>query len=287
MPSFPIIDTHVHLWDPEHFRMSWLDKNELLNKRYSVPEYREHTAGVDVEAIVYVEVGLESPCAILEPRWVVERAKEDPRIQGIVAQAPLEFGEQVRAYLEALVQIDPRIKGVRRIVQGESDPKFCLSPRFVKGTQLLAEYGLSCDICINHKQLAATIDLVRQCPKTQFILDHIGKPNIKEHVLDPWREQIKQLAALPNVMCKVSGVATEADRDAWSIEDLRPYVMHVLESFGEDRVAFGGDWPVALLATKYDRWVKTLDALTENWKPEAKKKLFVENARKFYRLKKA
>jgi L-fuconolactonase len=286
MPAFPIIDTHVHLWDPSHFRMTWLDKNELLNKRYSIPEYREHTAGVEIEAIVYLEVGLESAYALLEPRWVLERAKEDPRIQGIVAQAPLEFGDQVRAFLEALVQISPLVKGIRRIVQGE-DPKFCLSPRFIKGTQMLAEYNLSCDICINHRQLASTIELVKQCPKTQFVLDHIGKPNIKEHVLDPWRDQIKELAALPNVMCKVSGVATEADREHWSIEDVRPYVAHVLECFGEDRVMFGGDWPVALLATKYDRWVKTVDALTENWRPEAKKKLFVENARRFYRLKKA
>jgi L-fuconolactonase len=284
MPAFPLIDTHVHFWDPAHFRMTWLDKNELLNKRYSVPEYREHTAGVDIEAMVYLEVGLESAYALLEPRWVLERAKEDPRIQGIVAQAPLEFGDQVRAFLEELVHISPLVKGVRRIVQGE-DPKFCLSPRFIKGTQLLAEYKLSCDICINHRQVASTVELVKQCPKTQFVLDHIGKPNIKEHVLDPWRDQIKELAALPNVMCKISGVATEADRDHWSIEDVRPYVAHVLQSFGEDRVMFGGDWPVALLATKYDRWVKTVDALTESWQPEAKKKLFADNARRFYRLK--
>jgi L-fuconolactonase len=284
MPDFPIIDSHVHLWDPEELRMSWLDGSPLLNKRYAIPEFKQHTAGVHIEAFVYLEVGLEPQYGLLEPHWVIERAKEDPRLQAIVAQAPLEFGDQVRSYLKALTQIDKRVKGVRRIVQGEKDPKFCLQPRFVRGTQILHEFGLSCDICINHTQLGPTVELVKQCPDTQFILDHIGKPNIKEHVIDPWREQIKQLAALPNVICKVSGAVTEADREKWTVDDLKPYILHVLECFGEDRVAFGGDWPVALLASKYVRWVKSLDELTAHLKPEAKKKLWAENARRFYRM---
>ncbi|HYG76484.1 MAG TPA: amidohydrolase family protein [Planctomycetota bacterium] len=286
MPDFPIIDAHVHLWDPQHFRMSWLDNNELLNKRYSVEEYREHTKNINVEAMVYLEVGLAPHYAILEPRWVLERAKEDPRIQGIVAAAPLEYGEQVRAYLKELVSFGPLIKGIRRITQGDPPP-FCLQPSFIKGTQILSELGLTCDLCINHTQLANTIELVRQCPKTQFIVDHIAKPNIKEHVLEPWRKEMKEMAALPNVICKLSGVPTEADRANWTEADLKPYVSHVLEVFGEDRVVFGGDWPVALLATTYERWVKTVDALTAHLSPAARKKIFAENARRFYRLQKA
>lgn len=284
MPDFPLIDAHVHLWDPTHFRMEWLDGNELLNRRYAVPEYREHSAGVQVEAYVYVEVGMAPHYTILEPHWVLERAKEDPRLKGIVAAAPVEYGDQVRAYLTALTAISPLIKGVRRITQGEKDPKYCLQPAFIKGVQILPDFNLSCDLCINHTQLEGTIELVKQCPKTQFMLDHIAKPNIKEHILEPWREQMKQMAALPNVVCKVSGVVTEADRDHWIVADLKPYIEHVLEVFGEDRVVFGGDWPVALMASKYDRWVKTLDELTAGLKPAAKKKLFADNARRFYRL---
>jgi L-fuconolactonase len=204
-------------------------------------------------------------------------------LQAIVAWAPLEFGEQARAYLDELVRVDRRIKGVRRLIQGES-LEFATQPRFVRGVQLLPEYGLSFDICIKHPQLPETIDLVRRCPNVQFILDHIGKPDIKAGLLDPWREQLRELASFPNVICKVSGVVTEADHERWTPEDLRPYLEHVLACFGEDRVAFGGDWPVAYQASPYPRWVETLDRLTAQLSPSAKRKLWVENARRFYRL---
>jgi L-fuconolactonase len=284
MPDFPIVDAHLHLWQPEHFRMPWLDGNDLLNRPYGLDDYRQHTAGIDIAAMIYLEVNVEPAYALLEAQWVAERAQEDPRLQGIVAHAPMEYGDQVRAFLDALVAIDRRVKGVRRLLQSEPDPAFCLRPRFLRAVQLLPEYGLSFDICIYHHQLAGVIELVRRCPDTSFVLDHIGKPGIKEHLLDPWRAQIAELAALPNVLCKISGMVTEADPERWEAEDLRPYVEHVLAAFGEDRVMFGGDWPVALLATEYRRWVETLDALTAHLSPEAKRKLWADNARRFYRL---
>jgi L-fuconolactonase len=284
MPDFPIVDAHLHLWQPEHFRMPWLDGNDLLNRPYGLDDYRQHTAGIDIAAMIYLEVNVEPAYALLEAQWVAERAQEDPRLQGIVAHAPMEYGDQVRAFLDALVAIDRRVKGVRRLLQSEPDPAFCLRPRFVRAVQILPEYGLSFDICIYHHQLAGVIELVRRCPDTSFVLDHIGKPGIKEHLLDPWRAQITELAALPNVLCKISGMVTEADHERWEAEDLRPYVEHVLAAFGEDRVMFGGDWPVALLATEYRRWVETLDTLTAHLSPEAKRKLWADNARRFYRL---
>jgi L-fuconolactonase len=286
MPDFPLIDAHVHLWDPTRFRIPWLDENDLLDRRYALPEYYEHTKGIPIEAFVYLEVDIKPAYALLEARWVADRAEEDPRIQGIVAFAPLEDGEQVRSYLDALVEIDPRIKGVRRLVQGEPDPDFCLRPGFVRGTQLLASYGLSSDIGINYRQLASTIKLVQQCPDTEFMLDHIGKPDIQAGMTEPWRQQIQELASYPNVFCKVSGMVTEADHQQWQADDLASYVEHVLATFGEDRVVFGGDWPVVLLASSYKRWVETLDQLTASLSDEARRKLWAENARRFYRLKK-
>ncbi|MGN6562769.1 MAG: amidohydrolase family protein [Thermomicrobiales bacterium] len=284
MPEFPIIDAHVHLWDPAHFRMPWLDGNELLNKPYGLAEYREQTAGVAIEAMVYLQVEVTPAYGLLEARWAAKRAAEDPRLGAIVAWAPVEDGEPARSYLDALVAIDRRIVGVRRIVQSEPDPEFSIRPGFVRGVQLLADYNFTFDICINHRHLPATIRLVEQCPDVRFILDHIGKPNIKGHELDPWREQLRELAALPNVICKVSGLVTEADHAHWTPDDLAPYVAHVLDCFGEDRVAFGGDWPVATQATTYPRWVETLDGLTADLSPAAKRKLWAENARRFYRL---
>jgi len=284
MPNSPIVDAHVHLWDPRRFRMSWLDGNPILDTRYDLVEYNAHTEGVTVASMVYLQVEVEPPYALLEARWAAERARLDPRLAGIVPWAPLEYGERARVFITALVDIGPVIKGVRRLIQSEADPLFCLRPDFVRGVQLLPDYGLSFDLCINHRQLDSTIALVRQCPDTDFILDHCGKPNIREHMLDPWREQLRELAAFPNVMCKVSGLVTEADHQRWTPDDLAPYLMHVLEVFGEDRVVFGGDWPVVLQAATYRRWVETLDTLTADLSEQARRKLWALNARRFYRL---
>lgn len=284
MPDFPIVDAHVHLWDPTRFRMPWLDGNSVLDRPYGLTDYRQHTADVPVAAMVYLNVEVAPAYALLEARWAVERAREDPRLQAMVAWAPLEDGDRARAFLEALQAHGPLLKGVRRVVDGEPDPEFSARPGFVRAVQLLPEYGLTCDLCAKHWQLASLIALVRQCPNTSFMLDHIGKPNVRDHVLDPWRDQVRELAALPNVMCKVSGIVVEADHQRWSSDDLRPYVRHVLEVFGEGRVAFGGDWPVVLNASSYQRWVATLDELTADLSAEAKRKLWSDNARRYYRL---
>lgn len=284
MPDVPIVDAHVHLWDPRRFRMTWIDGNELLERPYGLAEYREHTQGLAITGMVYLQVDVEPAYGLLEARWVAELARQDPRIGAIVAYAPVEDGDVVRSYLEALTAIDPRIRGVRRLLQGESDPEYCLRPGFVRGVELLPEYDLSFDICIYHHQLPAAVELVRRCPGTRFMLDHIAKPGIRDGLLDPWRAHIREMAALPNVMCKVSGVVTEADHQRWTPEQLRPYIEHVLECFGEDRVCFGGDWPVVLMASSYRRWVETLDSLTAGLTEQAKRKLWAENARQFYRL---
>ncbi len=284
MPGFPIVDAHVHLWDPRHIRMPWLDDHSSLNKRFGLAEYNDQTNGVTIDGMVYLEVDVAPHYTLLEAEWVVELAREEPRLKAIVPHAPLEYGEEVRVYLAELAGLDSRIKGVRRLLQGEEDVAYCLRPDFVRGVQMLAEYNLSFDVCIFHQQLASVIKLVRQCPDTSFILDHIGKPRIKEHILDPWRDQISELALLPNVVCKVSGLVTEADWNNWTSADLAPYVEHVLAAFGEDRVVFGGDWPVSTQASTYRKWVETLDALTIHLSPQAKRKLWNENARRFYRM---
>jgi len=285
MPEFPIVDAHLHLWDPERFRMPWLDDNATLGRSFGPGEYAQHTAGLPIEAMVYLQVDVAPAYGLLEAHWAVERAREDPRIQGIVAWAPIEYGRRAQAYLDALVAVSPLVKGVRRILQDEADNDFCLRPDFVEGVRRLPEYGLSFDICVNRHQLASAVELVRRCPGTSFMLDHIGKPNIKDRDLDPWREQIGELASLPNVMCKISGVVTEADRASWTGEQVAPYVAHALAVFGEDRVQFGGDWPVVLLASSYARWVAALDTLTAHLSESARRRLWAENARRFYRLR--
>lgn len=285
MPPVPIIDAHVHLWNPDQFMIPWLESVPPINQKRDLTDYANATEGLNVQGLVYLQVEVAPPYALLEARDLVRLARSNARILGIVPWAPLEFGDKVRYFLEELVALGQEIKGVRRIVQDEPDPEFCLQPDYIAGTRALADYGLSADLCCNFRQLGPTVSLVRQCPNTQFILDHIAKPNIRGGEMEPWASQIRELAALPNVVCKISGVATEANHETWSIDDIRPYVRHALECFGEDRVVFGSDWPVATLATTYPRWVETLDALTADWSDTARAKLWRGNAIRFYRLR--
>jgi L-fuconolactonase len=284
MPDFPIVDTHVHLWDPRRFRIPWLDSTPQINQPYVLKEYAEHTQGIDIAAMVYLEVDVAPAYRLLEAQWVNALADREPRLRGIVPSAPLEDGDCARSYLDALKALGPCIKGVRRLLQAEPDDAFALRPNFVRGVQALAEYDFSFDICIVHRQLPAVIELVRRCPEVRFVLDHLGKPDIKSGLRDPWQSHIRELAAFPNVVCKISGMVTEADHARWTVDDLRPYFEVVYDAFGEDRVMFGSDWPVVLLASRYARWVETVDALTEGLSEPARRKLWAENAKRVYRL---
>lgn len=196
----------------------------------------------------------------------------------------MEDGEPVCSHLDALKALGPRIKGVRRVVETEDDPRFSLRPEFVQGVQLLETYGYPFHICMLHHQLPSAIELVERCPRVEFVLDHIGKPAIKEHRQEPWRTHIRELAALPNIACKLSGLVTEADMQHWTIDDLRPYVEHVIACFGEDRVMYGSDFPVLLQASSYERWVSALDDITRALSERARRKLWADNAKRRYGL---
>ena len=282
--TIPIVDAHVHLWNPDQFSMPWLADIPALHRPYGLQEYRQQTQSIAITGMVYVEVGVDPQLALLEALHIVELARDEPRLQAIVAVAPVERGAAVREHLEALVGLSPLIKGVRRNIQDEAEPDFCLQPDFVAGVRLLAEYGLSFDLCIRHWQLPSVIELVRHCPDIIFILDHLGKPDIKQHLLDPWQVDMRALAALPNVACKISGMVTEADHERWQSDDLEPFINVVLESFGEERIMFGSDWPVALLASPYQRWYETLQALTARLSIRGRQRLWAENAQRFYQI---
>lgn len=284
MIDIPIIDTHLHLWDVDRMDYPWLADIPALNRTYLPADYQAATEDLRIEAMVFVQAEADFGQFVREAAWVAEQATIDPRIRAIVAWAPLEKGEAARADLELLSRI-PLLRGIRRILQSETDPAFCLQPAFVRGVQLLADFGLSFDLCLKGEaQFHNALELVRLCPGVRFILDHIGKPFIQERIREPWASYLAELAALPDTWCKVSGLVNEADVERWEPADLRPYLEDVFACFGFDRVMFGGDWPVCTLASTYRRWVETLWEATGDCTTLERRKLFHDNAASFYRF---
>lgn len=283
MKHFPIIDSHLHFLHPVLLDYPWLDSMPMLNQIYSLPEWQQASSTLSIQGLIFVQAECHPSQALAEVAWVTDLAKQEARIHGIVAHAPLELGKKVDMHLHALRQ-NPLVKGVRRILQFEKDPAFCLQANFIQAVQMLAEFNLSFDICISENQLPYVIRLIEQCPDTQFILDHIGKPNIAEQQLQPWKDQLQSLSTFENVCCKLSGLITEADHLQWKIEDLKPYLLHTLDVFGFDRVMFGSDWPVVNLAGNYERWTNTLFNLLQHVSFAELQKLFFLNAQKYYQL---
>jgi L-fuconolactonase len=284
-PSGSIIDAHIHLWDLSEFPVPWIAGNPILNKSYVLQDYKDQSAGLGIAGIVYVQAAVANEYSLLEADYIADLAANDPLVQGMVAYAPLEYGEQSRVYLDSLMTRGPIIKGIRRGLPDPADKTFDMN-RFIQGIQLLPDYGLSFDILgKGTPHLDMAINIAQSAPGTSLIIDHLLKPDIKQHTLEPWRAKMAQLAAFPNVATKISGIATEADPVNWTADDLKPYVDHALSVFGEDRVVFGGDWPPLLTANStYARWVQTLDDLTTGMGAAGQRKLFGDNARSFYHL---
>lgn len=283
MPDFPIVDAHVHLCDPQRLSYGWM-KNAPSLDRLVLPEHLTKAAApFEIDRFVFVEVDVDNPQHLAEADWVNEIAKSEPRLAGMVASLPLEKGKAVTPELDRLCR-HPGLRGIRRLIQDKPDPAFCIKPDFIQGVKLLASKNLTFDICIYHRQMPSAIEMVHRCPEVRFVLDHIGKPGIKAGLLDPWRQHMKQLAAMPNVHCKISGVITEADHGNWTREQLKPYILHAIDAFGFDRVMFGGDWHVLELAGTYPQWVEILDWAIEGATEAEKRKLFRDNAIRFYRL---
>jgi L-fuconolactonase len=282
-PAANIVDSHVHFWDPARLRNPWLDSLPELNRAFLPADFAVAGANAGLTKMIFVEGGCEPSQSLAEVDWISALAGGEPRLCGIVAHAPVENNKVVEAHLEQLAA-RPLVKGVRRLLQGERDPEFCLHSDFVAGVKRLAEFQYTFDLCIRPEQLPSVTELVRRAPGIQFVLDHCGKPPIRAEKIEPWATDLRMLATLSNVSCKISGLTTEADWQGWRTKDLKPYVDTVLESFGFDRVLFGGDWPVCTVATNYQRWLETIWELTSSADAVQRTKLFQTNAERIYRV---
>jgi L-fuconolactonase len=229
MIDFPIIDSHIHLVDQERFG------TPALKRDWTPDDLAASAKPYEIEGFVFVEVDVDMPQYLDEADWVDDLASHDRRVLGAVVCLPLERGAAIEPEMARIAKLKA-IRGVRRLIQNQPDPDYVLKPGFLEAMRLMPKYNLSFDICVFHPQLPNALKMMRLCPEVAFVLDHIGKPGIKVGLADPWRAHIREMAALPNVVCKLSGLTTEADHKSWTREQLRPFIDHVVECLG--RTAF-------------------------------------------------
>ena len=246
-----IIDSHHHYWHYSLVEYNWIDDSMDAIRTDFLPENLEQTI---LEAGVDGVISVQARQSVEETEWLIGLAHQHPFMKGVVGWLPL-CQDDIEVYL-IHHSGEKILKGVRHVVQGESDPDFILGKDFNRGISLLKKYGLVYDILVVERQLPNTIRFVDQHPCQPFVLDHIAKPLIGCNELSPWKENIQELAKRQNVSCKISGMVTEADFNHWTPEQLLPYFEIILEAFGPDRLLFGSDWPVCLVATTYKSWTE-------------------------------
>jgi L-fuconolactonase len=274
-----IIDSHHHFWKYDPIEYDWIDDSMKVIRKDFLPESLELTireAGVDGVISVQARQSVE------ETSWLLEMARQNKFIKGVVGWLPL-INDDIEVELEKYSG-NKLLKGLRHVIQGEPDPKFMLRKDFNSGVSLLKKYSMAYDILIVERQLPNMIRFVDQHPDQVFVLDHIAKPLIAKHELSLWKENIQELARRENVSCKISGMVTEADFNSWTPQQLQPYFDVVLEAFGADRLLFGSDWPVCLVATSYKNWMDLVQKSISELSKIEQAQIMGENAIRLYQL---
>lgn len=282
-----LIDSHLHLWNPQCLSYPWLNDLPALNQPY-LPEQLANVDGAPDMAIV-VQADCLIDQALEEVIWLHRIAEHSPIVlTGIVACAPLEHGEAVRPFLRQLREW-PLVVGIRRSLQNEPLERF-YDADYRAGLLAAAQEGWVIDLCIRADQLLAADNLLNwlfhRCPQAHVVLDHMGKPNITQNGMLEWQQGIMRIAAYPNVSCKLSGLPTEADWQNWTKEQLIPWILHAIDIFGTERCLFGGDWPVVNLAGGYTRWRKCVEESLQLLPISAQQRsaITAQNARRIYSL---
>ena len=277
-----VIDTHAHFWDVKTLQYPWIERGSIYDRTYSPQDYQRAAADVPVGGIIFIECDAHASCSLREARWAQDLPAVDPRIQGVVAHVGLTGNPNVSADLDALAAL-PLLKGIRDNIQSHP-PGFATQSAFVQGVKEIARRGLHFELCLRHWQLGETLELVTRCPEAQFVLDHCAKPDIRGGNREPWATRIRAMAALPNVVCKISGLVTEADLTRWRPEEILWYARLAADAFGPDRIMFGSDWPINEAAGGFAKWFRVAAALTDSWSAAERAGFLYRNAERVYRL---
>ncbi len=273
------IDSHQHFWKYNPETHAWIDDDMASIRRDFLPS--------DLKT-VYTENGIDGCVAVQadqtleETDFLLELARDNDFIKGVVGWADLQ-SKNIEATLEKYAS-NEKLKGWRHIVQGESDPNFLLRPEFTRGISYLEKFGYAYDILVFPHQLGAVLEFVKNFPNQKFVIDHIAKPYIKDGFYEGWALLMEAIAQNENVYCKISGMITEADYNTWTPERLHPYLHHVLEIFGSERLMFGSDWPVCLVAGNYAQVKTVVTDFISGLGDIDQNMIMGENAMAFYRL---
>lgn len=274
-----VIDSHQHFWKYEPVKHSWINDEMAAIRRDFLPSdlkkvYQEN--GIDGCVAVQADQTLD------ETEFLLNLANENDFIKGVVGWADLR-SKDVDSVLEKY-HSEKKIKGWRHVVQGEADHNFLMRPDFLRGISYLEKYDYVYDILIFPHQLGATLEFVKQFPHLKFVIDHVAKPYIKDGFFEGWAVLMKEIAKHENVYCKLSGMITEADYDSWSPQQIIPYMDWVLKAFGAERIMYGSDWPVCLVAGNYGQVKKLVVDFIGNLSDDEQQAIMGQNALKFYNL---
>ena len=280
-----MIDTHIHLLEPDRFTYEWTKGFPALTVRFDLSDYQKASAETGIQAGVFMEVDCEESAD--EARYFCSLAEQPGcLIQAVVAAARPESPDFERN-LEAMAH--PRLTGIRRVLHTQPD-ELSQSALFRENVSRLGALGLSFDLCVLQRQLPLALDLVRACPQTTFILDHCGVPEISANDAPAgagflaWEKSIRALAAEPNVNGKISGITAYAPEPLRNAEGLRPYIDTMLEAFGPSRLVWGGDWPVVNLGNGLLAWSNITRDLLSRLTPDERTLILSTNAKKIYRI---
>ncbi|PYY20096.1 MAG: amidohydrolase [Acidobacteria bacterium] len=273
------IDSHQHFWRYDPGRDGWITEEMAVLKRDFLPKeliQRMREAGVDRT------IAVQADQSETETHFLIDLAEENSAIAGVVGWVNL-LDKNIDERLECFSR-HTKLRGFRHIVQAEHDDRFMMREDFLRGVAALARHNFTYDILIYARQLPGAVEFVRRFPAQKFVLDHLAKPSIKAGEIDAWANNIRALARNQNVYCKLSGLVTEANWKNWNAETLRPYLDVAFEAFGTDRLMFGSDWPVCLLAASYSQVKEVIENYTRDFSPSEKENIFGLNAARFYGL---
>ncbi|HKP83494.1 MAG TPA: amidohydrolase family protein [Pyrinomonadaceae bacterium] len=271
-----MIDSHQHFWQVGSFDYPWMSKDLGALYRDYLPD---DLAPILKQNGVKQTVVVQASNSVAESRWLLELADGNDFIAGVVGWVDL-ISVEIDAQLDELCA-HPKFKGVRHLVESEPNDDWLAEPAVLAGLRKLSERGLSYDLLVHTRHLQYVPQVVERCPDLALVIDHLAKPPIARNEIKEWSEAMKPVARYPNIHCKLSGLVTEASWSSWQTSDLRPYIDYALELFGADRLMFGSDYPVCLLAASYER---VLESFQELLGDSDRDKIFSQNAARFYRL---